>query len=549
MLAFRRKWAAIAVALSLPLAALSALDANAAFIPIPAAPTPRVAVNDVVRAVVIGSDAAYIAGDFTTATGPNGTFPRSRVAAFDLATGDVLPFRADASARVRALALSGDRLFIGGDFTSIAGQSRSRLAEVNAQTGAVATGFRVNTTSAVRALAIGGNQLVVGGQFGQISGVAQARLALVNLTTNSVNTAFRPVLNNTIHAVAATPNEVYAGGDFTQVNGGTVRFLAAFNPDGTTRPIPWAVSDQYNVTALDLDEDGRRLFAAIGGQGNQAASFSTASGVRQWRQRAEGDVQAVTYHGGNVYFGFHEGFEGDFNVRTLAADAATGQLESAFRPPVNSFWGVRALDATDRGLLAGGEFTNVNGVEVGRAAFFDAELGPVPPRITQLVGGSDSWRYRDQATAPTDWADSAFNDSTWPQGSAQLGYGDGDETTVIGFGGNAASKHLTSWYRRDFEWASQHPANWLTLSVIADDGAVVYLNGTEVARDNMPAGTITATSRAVAGRSGTAENAVRTFSIDPALLRDGRNVLAVEIHQDYRGTSDSSMQATLTTGD
>lgn len=56
----------------------------------------------------------------------------------------------------------------------------------------------------------------------------------------------------------------------------------------------------------------------------------------------------------------------------------------------------------------------------------------------------------------------------------------------------------------------------------------------------MPAGTITATSRAVAGRSGTAENAVRTFSIDPALLRDGRNVLAVEIHQDSAVRRDST---------
>jgi hypothetical protein len=82
-----------------------------------------------------------------------------------------------------------------------------------------------------------------------------------------------------------------------------------------------------------------------------------------------GDVQAVRYHRGTVYFGFHEGFAGDTTVRLLAADSDTGALEN-WRPAVNSFYGVWSLDATDAALAAGGEFTIVSGVPTRAVAIF-----------------------------------------------------------------------------------------------------------------------------------------------------------------------------------
>ncbi len=87
----------------------------------------------------------------------------------------------------------------------------------------------------------------------------------------------------------------------------------------------------------------------------------------------------MAYHAGNVFFGFHEGFAGDTSVRLLAADASTGRLEPDFRPTVNSFWGVWALAATARGVVAGGEFTAVSGTRAGRLAFFDADRLPTQP--------------------------------------------------------------------------------------------------------------------------------------------------------------------------
>ncbi|MFN8125483.1 MAG: PQQ-binding-like beta-propeller repeat protein [Candidatus Nanopelagicales bacterium] len=334
----------LALGLALGLVGVGQGMGSAAFVPIPPSPVPGIAVDGVVRAVVVGNGVAYVGGDFTSARGSNGTFPRARVAAFNVKTGEVLPFRSDASAVVRALALRGSSLFVGGDFTTISGQSRSRLAEVDAGTGALVTGFKVNATGSVRAMAVGGDRLYVGGNFGQIAGVAQPRAAAIDLTTRTLATGFRPTVDATVAAVTttATGDKAYFGGGFVNFNGQGRRYLAGVDAVGASLPVTFALSNDYGVQALDLNDDGSRVFAAIGGSGNQAAAFNATTGTKLWRQRAMGDVQAVAYEAGNVYFGFHEGFENDLTLRLLAADAQTGALEN-FRPPVNSFYGVRGL--------------------------------------------------------------------------------------------------------------------------------------------------------------------------------------------------------------
>lgn len=521
--------------------------AAAGFIPVPTTPSPHISVNNVVRAVAIGEDVAFIGGDFTSATGTNGTFARSGLVAFDLGTGNVLPFRADSNARVRALALSGNSLYAGGDFTAINGTSRGRIAELDSQTGAPRSDFRVNATGAVRALAVTAGRLYAGGQFGNIGGVAQARVAAIDTSTRTVDATFNPVLDATVQAVAVAPggDRVYVGGDFATVNGAARPYLAALTSQGQPVAVPFSIASGYVVLGLDMNDDGSWLFAAVGGTGNQVAAYNTTNGARLWRQRADGDVQAVTYWGGNVYFGFHEGFNGNANVRLLAADADTGDLEPAFQPSVDSFWGIRALDANAHGLLAGGEFTTVSGVPAGRAAFFDAAKGPTPPQVTTLVASHDTWKYFDGPTVATGWAQPAFDDGSWAAGSAQLGYGDGDESTVIGSGPDPSNRYRAAYFRKSFEWDGHHSVASLIADLVADDGAVAYLNGQEVVRDNMPTGAITNVTYAASNRSGTAENTSRSFTIDPALLKVGTNVITVEVHQDYRASSDLSMELRL----
>lgn len=157
-----------------------------------------------------------------------------------------------------------------------------------------------------------------------------------------------------------------------------------------------------------------------------------------------------------------------------------------------------------------------------------------------------TWKYLDNGSNPeTAWRTAAFNDSSWPSGRAQLGYGDGDEVTVVRFGPNAATKYVTTYFRRTFTASNVASISELTLRVMRDDGAVVYLNGAEVFRSNMPEGEITFSTRASAVVGGADESAFSDKQVDPSLLVEGSNLLAVEIHQSNVDSSDISFELEL----
>ena len=121
-----------------------------------------------------------------------------------------------------------------------------------------------------------------------------------------------------------------------------------------------------------------------------------------------------------------------------------------------------------------------------------------------------------------------FNDGAWPSGPAKLGYGSGGEATAVSFGPDANNKYITTYFRRAFTVATPALFTGLTLTLQRDDGAVVYLNGTEVFRSNMPAGTISSSTLASTDYT---DIWWWQIAVNPALLVAGTNVLAVEVHQ------------------
>src|SRR3546814_14609117 len=78
----------------------------------------------------------------------------------------------------------------------------------------------------------------------------------------------------------------------------------------------------------------------------------------------------------------------------------------------------------------------------------------------------------------------------------------------------------------------------LTLDLMRDDGAIVYLNGVEVVRTNLPPGVITVGTYASAGVWGAEEQTYSTFDVPAGLLVAGTNVLAVSVHTERRSSSD-----------
>ena len=158
-----------------------------------------------------------------------------------------------------------------------------------------------------------------------------------------------------------------------------------------------------------------------------------------------------------------------------------------------------------------------------------------------------TWRYHDLGTdLGTTWRQPGYNDTTWRTGAAPLGYGD-PVTTTISAGNNPANRPITAYFRHTFTITGTQPVTDLVLRIRRDDGAVIHLDGTELARTNMPTGTITNTTRALSSINDAAETTIHTITI-PATrtITPGTHVLAVEIHQYQPSSSDLSFDLSLT---
>lgn len=165
---------------------------------------------------------------------------------------------------------------------------------------------------------------------------------------------------------------------------------------------------------------------------------------------------------------------------------------------------------------------------------------------TTLIPTGATWSFLDDGSDQgTAWRSIGFNDSSWTNGPAQLGYGDGDEATVVGFGPDANNKHITTYFRHRFNLSNPASVTNLLVRLMRDDGGIVYLNDTEIFRSNMDTGSITFTNVALANVSVPAESAFFQKSIPASLLVSGSNIVAVEIHQDVGTSSDISFDLEL----
>ncbi len=163
-----------------------------------------------------------------------------------------------------------------------------------------------------------------------------------------------------------------------------------------------------------------------------------------------------------------------------------------------------------------------------------------------LVAQGSNWKYLDNGTDQgTAWIQAGFDDSSWKTGKAELGYGDNDEATTVGYGSDANNKFITTYFRTSFTVTNPTAFTNYFLRLLRDDGAVIYVNGNEVWRSNMPAGSINFSTLATAGIGGTDETTFVTTTIPPSAFVAGKNVIAVEIHQSAITSTDISFDFEL----
>jgi hypothetical protein len=162
-----------------------------------------------------------------------------------------------------------------------------------------------------------------------------------------------------------------------------------------------------------------------------------------------------------------------------------------------------------------------------------------------LVNESAVWRYLDGGMEPAaDWREAGADLSTWPSGLAQFGFGDGDERTMVNWLNPADGSVFPAYYFRHV-FVVGHAADYsnLVVRLLRDDGAMVYLNGRELFRDNMPAGAVSHGTYAITGAND--ENVFTDRWVHPGALVDGTNHLAVQIHNQGPQSHDISFDLRL----
>ena len=156
-----------------------------------------------------------------------------------------------------------------------------------------------------------------------------------------------------------------------------------------------------------------------------------------------------------------------------------------------------------------------------------------------LINENGNWKYYDAANQPSNdgegdfWNTLDFNDGSWASGNAELGYGDGENTTI-----NNATE--TAYFRKTINIIDASFYNDIVMEAIRDDGMIVYINGNEVWRDNMDPGPVDYNTFANTVVGGADETTWFSKTIANNYLVDGNNVIAVEVHQENAGSSDIS---------
>lgn len=167
-----------------------------------------------------------------------------------------------------------------------------------------------------------------------------------------------------------------------------------------------------------------------------------------------------------------------------------------------------------------------------------------------IVPEGSTWKYFDAGTnLGTSWRETTFDDESWRAGPAELGYGDGDEATLVSTDNPAGSRAITVYFRHEFLVDDPALSDNLLLELKRDDGAAVYLNGREIARTpNLAPNATYQTLADYQGEpaiAGAEEDRFLKFLISREWLVEGQNLLAVEMHQQSRGSNDLSFDLRL----
>ncbi|GAA4092983.1 hypothetical protein [Actinomadura miaoliensis] len=325
----RRRAAATAVAASTVLLGASALPAAADTAPpsgtpatVSVDPLPTWQVNGVVWSMTTVGNTVYATGKFTkarppgTAAGSSKEVNAQNILAFDIRTGNlVTTFKHSLNGQGLRIVRSpdGKRVYVGGEFTAVDGQPRSRLAAFDTATGKLVAGFAPKVSNKVRAIAATNSTVYFGGNFFNVNGKSRTRLAAVKASDGSLVDAWRPTADDDeVFAMAMAPGNtrVLIGGRFQKINGATKVGIGAVNATTgatatwTSRPIPTRQGSRFSYVT-DLFVSGDTVYGSANGEGmhwfDGRFAAKAADGELVWLDNCYGASYGVFAQGKSLY--------------------------------------------------------------------------------------------------------------------------------------------------------------------------------------------------------------------------------------------------------
>ncbi|TJY72355.1 PKD domain-containing protein [Arthrobacter sp. CAU 1506] len=424
-------------------------------------PTPQI--NGVVWSTAVNGNTAYAVGSFTrarpsgVAAGGAGEVLRNNAMAFEISTGKILPWNPNLNAQGKEVEISPDKtqIFVGGDFSAVGGQPRSKIATFDLGTGALQS-FGTSVGGQVETISVTGSTVYIGGSFGSAGGQPRQNVAALN-RSNGALLPWAPAADSIVHGVIASADNsrVVIGGRFQNLNGerkigiGAVNGITGASLPWSSTPIPQTRGVDTSWVTQMIEKDGV-VYAGANGMGGHwfdgrfAADFATGDLI--WMDNCYGSTSDIAVMDQVMYSVSHahdcsslgEFPEEDPQVwkRALAETTfATGTDQAPpgsnstysgqpvptllhWYPALNTgfftgqYQGGWALANNDTYLVAGGEFTTVNGVaQQGLAVFASRTVAPnkirpeytadLKPSTVSLSAGSvrvawpTTWDYDD----------------------------------------------------------------------------------------------------------------------------------------------------------
>ncbi|WP_131736689.1 LamG-like jellyroll fold domain-containing protein [Actinomadura roseirufa] len=290
-------------------------------------PLPTWQVDGVVWSMATVGNTVYATGDFTKARPPGTSagdareVARKNILAFDLTTGElVTSFSHTLNGQGLRIVASpdGGRVYVGGDFTTVDGQTRNHVAAFDTATGALDPAFRPSVSAKVRGIAATGSTVYLGGNFFSVNGKARTRLAAVRASDGAnVDTWTPRADDDEVMALALSPTatRVLVGGRFQRLNGaaqvgiGAVDASTGATSTWTSRPIPTKKDATHFSYVTDLFVSGDTVYGSADGEGGHwfdgRFAAKASNGDLVWLDNCYGATYGMFAQGQAIYSASH----------------------------------------------------------------------------------------------------------------------------------------------------------------------------------------------------------------------------------------------------